>query len=54
VEAGELPGARLASFQKLQAELRSLEIRDDPLLQREEKARWRSIMSSLKRHPPRG
>jgi ribosome biogenesis GTPase len=53
VEAGELPEARLASYHKLQAELRSLEVREDPLLQREERARWRSILKSVKIQRPR-
>ena len=52
-EAGELPAARLASYHKLLAELRSLEVREDPLLQREERARWRSILKSVKIHRPR-
>jgi hypothetical protein len=54
VEAGELPEERLASYHKLRAELRSLEIREDPLLRREEVARWRSILKSVKRNPRRG
>ncbi len=54
VEAGELPEKRLASYLKLRAELRSLEVRESPLLQREELARWRSIIKSAKRNPRRG
>ena len=54
VEAGELPEERLASYHKLRAELRSLEVREDPLLRREEVARWRSIIKSVKKNPPRG
>jgi len=53
VEAGDLGEDRLASYHKLRAELRSLEIREDPELQREEKARWRSIIKSVKVHPKR-
>jgi ribosome biogenesis GTPase len=53
VEAGTLAEARLASYHKLRAELRSLEVREDPLLQREETARWRSILKSVKTHRPR-
>jgi ribosome biogenesis GTPase len=51
VESGELGEARLASYHKLRAELRSLEIREDPELRRAEKARWRSIIKSVKAHP---
>ncbi len=53
VEAGELPEKRLASYHKLRAELRSMEIREDPELQRAEKARWRSIIKSVKVHSKR-
>ena len=53
VEAGELSESRLASSHKLRAELRSLEIREDPELRRAEKARWRSIIKSVKVHPKR-
>ena len=53
VESGALPAARLASYQKLRAELRSLEVREDPELLRAEKARWRSIHKSVKAHPKR-
>ena len=53
VEAGKLAEARLASYHKLRAELRSLDVREDPLLQREERARWRSILKSVKTHRPR-
>jgi ribosome biogenesis GTPase len=53
VDAGELSEERLASYHKLRAELRSLEVRDDPLLRREERARWRAILKSVKIHRPR-
>lgn len=53
VEAGHLPETRLASYHKLRAELRSLEIRADPELQREQRARWRMIHRTLKAHRPR-
>jgi ribosome biogenesis GTPase len=53
VESGELAEDRLASYHKLRAELRSLEIREDPELRRAERARWRSIMKSVKAHPKR-
>ncbi len=51
VEGGELGEDRLASYHKLRAELRSLEIRQDPELRRVERARWRSIIKSVKAHP---
>jgi ribosome biogenesis GTPase len=54
VEEGTLPPERLASFHKLRAELRSLEIREDPERLRAERARWRSMHKSVKNlHPKR-
>ncbi len=53
VEEGRLDAARLSSFRKLQAELRALEIREDPLKRREERARWKAIFKSL-RHTSKG
>ncbi len=53
VEEGRLEGARLDSFRKLQAELRALQIREDPLKRREERARWKAIHKSM-RHPKKG
>ena len=53
VEANELSAERLASYQKLRAELRALETREDPLLQSEERGRWRAIHKSLKHDPRR-
>jgi ribosome biogenesis GTPase / thiamine phosphate phosphatase len=50
VEEGRLDAARLDSFRKLQAELRALEIREDPMKRREERARWKAIHKSM-RHP---
>jgi ribosome biogenesis GTPase len=52
-EEGRLDPARLDSFRKLQAELRALEIREDPLKRREERSRWKAIYKSL-RQPKRG
>lgn len=52
-ESGQLDPSRLASFQKLQAELRALEIRDDPLKRKAERGRWKAIYKSL-RHGKRG
>ena len=51
VEDGRLDPARLESFRKLQAELRALEIREDPLKRREERSRWKAIHKSM-RHGP--
>jgi ribosome biogenesis GTPase len=48
VAEGRLPAARIASFQKLQAELRALEVREDPLKRREERSRWKAIHKSLR------
>jgi len=53
VEEGRLDRARLESFRKLQAELRALEIREDPLKRREERSRWKAIHKSM-RQPKRG
>lgn len=53
VEEGRLDPARLDSFRKLQAELRALEAREDPLKRREERSRWKAIHKSL-RHTKRG
>jgi ribosome biogenesis GTPase len=50
VEDGQLDAARLESYQRLQAELRALEVREDPLKRREERARWKAIHKAL-RHP---
>ncbi len=43
VEAGALPPDRLASWRKLQRELRSIAIRTDHLLRKEETRRWRLL-----------
>ena len=48
-----LAPARLASYLKLQGELRALEIREDPLKRRAERGRWKAIHKSL-RQPKRG
>jgi ribosome biogenesis GTPase len=53
VEQGRLDAARLESFLKLQAELRSLEIREDPLKRRAQVGRWRAAFKSA-RKPKRG
>jgi ribosome biogenesis GTPase len=45
---GRLDSDRLDSFLKLQAELRALEIREDPLKRREERGRWKAIHKSLR------
>jgi ribosome biogenesis GTPase len=48
VEEGRLAATRLASLQKLQAELRAMERREDPLKRREERSRWKAIHKSLR------
>jgi ribosome biogenesis GTPase / thiamine phosphate phosphatase len=53
VAAGRLPAGRLASYQKLEAELRSIEIRADPDLRREQRQRWRIIHKAVKASRPR-
>jgi ribosome biogenesis GTPase len=50
VAEGRLDAARLDSFRKLQAELRALEIREDPFKRREERGRWKAIHKAM-RHP---
>ena len=54
VADGSLDAARLESFLKLQAELRSLEIREDPLKRRAEVGRWRAAFKSVRKNPKRG
>jgi hypothetical protein len=46
--AGRLDPARLGSFRKLQAELRALQIRTDPLERRKERGRWKAAYKSLR------
>jgi ribosome biogenesis GTPase len=53
VGAGRLDAARLESFRRLQAELRALEIREDPFKRREERSRWKAIHKAM-RHPRKG
>ena len=53
VADGRLDPARLESYLKLQAELRALEIRENPLKRRAERGRHRAAMKAL-RHPRRG
>ena len=48
VDAGEIDASRLESFHKLGAEVRSIEVREDPLKRREERSRWKAIHKSLK------
>jgi hypothetical protein len=48
VAEGRLDAARLDSYLKLRAELRALEIREDPLKRRAERGRWKSIYKSLR------
>lgn len=51
---GRLDPARLASYHKLQAERRALEIREDPLKQKAERGRWKAIHKSLRSSPQKG
>lgn len=53
VKAGEVPEERLASYHKLRAELRSLEVREDLELQRRQKQEWRTIHRAQRKHQPR-
>jgi len=54
VAEGRLDRARLESYLKLQAELRSIDVREDPLRRREERAKWRAIHKSLRNDTKRG
>jgi ribosome biogenesis GTPase len=54
VDAGRLAGGRLDSYLKLQAELRSLEVREDPQRRREERSRWKAIHKSMRHDAKRG
>ncbi len=54
VAHGRLDAARLESYLKLAAELRALEIREDPLKRRAEVGRYRAAFKSLRKSPKRG
>ena len=49
IGAGRLDAARLESYLKLQAEVRSLEVRQDPLQRLEERGRWKAVHKSLRK-----
>ncbi|HVO09661.1 MAG TPA: ribosome small subunit-dependent GTPase A [Vicinamibacteria bacterium] len=49
VAEGRLDPLRLDSFLKLQAELRALEVREDPLERRQERGRWKAAHKSLRK-----
>lgn len=49
-EEGTLDPLRLASYHKLQAELRFQELRTDPLAANEQKRRWRAVHKAAKKH----
>ena len=49
--AGEIDGARVASYHALQRELASLEARRDQRLQLEQKRRWKTITKQMRHHP---
>ena len=53
VDAGEIDASRLESFHKLGAEVRSVEVREDPLKRREERSRWKAIHKSMRHGPPK-
>ncbi|MBD0328736.1 MAG: ribosome small subunit-dependent GTPase A [Thermoleophilia bacterium] len=53
VETGSLSRERLASYGKLQRELRALEVRRSKRLQREQRLRWRARQRALRRDRPR-
>ena len=53
VAAGTLAADRLASYHKLQRELRHLALRQDDLGRLEEKQRWRAIHKAARNHRPR-
>jgi ribosome biogenesis GTPase / thiamine phosphate phosphatase len=53
VASGELDGERLASFRKLQKELKHVAVMQDQRAQIEEKRRWKVIHKAARRHKPR-
>lgn len=53
VADGRLTAERLASYFKLQAELRSLAVRQDLGAQADERRRWRAIHKAARHHRPR-
>jgi ribosome biogenesis GTPase len=50
---GILDPARLASYHKLQAELRHVERQHDAEARRQEERRWRTVHKAARRHRPR-
>ena len=53
VAQGALAPARLASYHKLQRELRHLELRQDERGRSEQKQRWRAMHKAARKHRPR-
>ncbi len=53
VDDGRLPSERLASWRKLQAELRALLVRQDSGAQAQERRRWKAIHKAQRHHRPR-
>ena len=49
LEDGRLAPERWESYRKLQAEIRSLEIRQDKRLKSEERKRWRQFSRSMRK-----
>lgn len=57
VESGELPPERLASYRKLQRELRQIHLRQDDLARRQEKQKGKVVERAIREHyrlKPRG
>ncbi|MFN8094336.1 MAG: ribosome small subunit-dependent GTPase A [Vicinamibacteria bacterium] len=54
VDDGRIDAGRLDSYLKLQGEVRSLEVREDPLLRRAERSRWKAIHKSMRHDAKRG
>jgi ribosome biogenesis GTPase len=54
VARGELDSGRLESYHKLQAELRALEVREDPLERRRERGRWKAVHKAMRTDQKRG
>ena len=51
IEAGDLPAARLESFNKLKREMEFQKRRVDPAVAAAEKKKWKAVNKSLKKHP---
>lgn len=49
IASGDLPEARLSSFEKQRREQRHLELRDDPVAAAAQRARWKAILKSARK-----